>query len=93
MPITNLTGDGSYLSGGFVYSPYIPLQVTPTVLLDDFLVRTPQNSPLEDLVEGVYAEEIESGELLPVRKKPAHRRYKQMALDPDFYQTVTITNL
>ncbi len=29
----------------------------------------PKNSPLEDLVEGVYAEEIESGELEPVRPK------------------------
>lgn len=29
----------SYLEGGYVYAPYLPLYVTPSVMLDDFVTR------------------------------------------------------
>ena len=29
----------SYLEGGYVYAPYIPLYTTPAVMLDDFVSR------------------------------------------------------
>lgn len=76
----------SILDAGFIYAPYIPLVISPTVI--GAFPRT-VNSPLEDLVEGVFKEEIESGELNPLRKK----RFKKIYVNPDYFSTVTVTNL
>lgn len=95
----------SVLDAGFVYAPYIPLQVTPTVKFG----KDVPNSPLEDFVEGVFKEEIESGDLKPLRKKTSRSgmidpsdftlrkglrtRYAKKLVDPDFFGTVDVTNL
>lgn len=83
---------GSILDTGYFYSPYVPIYTTPTIVDLDELLGIQQNSPLEDLVEGIYEEEIESGELAPVRKKDRWP-YERIAVNPDFYEQVTITNL
>lgn len=57
----------SVLDTGFFYSPYIPIVKTPSFF--DKEEEVP-NSPLEDFVEQVFAEEIEKGELKPLRPKP-----------------------
>ena len=56
----------SALDAGYVYAPYIPLQSTPN-FVDPSAPREPVKTPLEEIIEGVFAEEIESGELQPVR--------------------------
>lgn len=36
--ITGYKGN-TFLETGYIYAPYIPLYVTPTITLDDFIVR------------------------------------------------------
>ncbi len=55
----------SVLDTGYIFAPYIPLMASPSVL-GAYPSITP-NSPLEDLVNGVYEEEIEAGDLSPRR--------------------------
>jgi len=83
----------SFIDVGAIYAPYIPLYITPT-----FLEKPVPNSPLEDFVEGVFQEEIESGELKPVRPDknefvvPEKFRNKRV-INPKFYEKATISNL
>ena len=86
------------LDRGYVYAPYIPLQVTPHFAFDG--PELIPNSPLEDLVNGVYEEEIESGELSPRRKKsspkelsPKTFRPSKALINPSLYSIVNVANL
>jgi len=86
----------SILDTGYIYAPYIPIQVTSTIIVP--------RSPLEELVEGVFAEEIEAGDLQPVRESPAlfnvndftirkGLRTRHVKIYPNSFSRVNITNL
>jgi len=79
----------SVLDAGFFYAPYIPFMVSPSIANAYPRIRA-QNSPLEDLVEGVFEEEIKSGELKPLRKKP---NYQKVVVNPKYYSVGTVANL
>ena len=91
----------SILDSGYIYAPYIPMVTTPTFTADDFAKKT-KNSPLEDLVEGVFEEEIKAGELKRVRKDPpadggpsrvVRNRHKITLIRPEYFSTVKIADL
>lgn len=92
----------SILDTGFVFAPYVPIQIYGGSIV-------PPNSPLEDLAEGVFAEEIESGEIKPLRSKagrpplvnpgdftlnPSIRKnYAKKLVKPEYFGETDITNL
>jgi len=67
------------LDAGYIYAPYIPLQVTPTVP-GEFFKKPEPKTPLEVFVEGVFAEEIEQGTLKPVRPEEPVNPCKEVPL-------------
>lgn len=83
----NFLGGISFLSTGYVYAPYVPLQVTPVFLAD----------------KGLEDEELtlkEARRLIAVMlrrkdydftyKKPIVSQYAKKQVNPSFYGTVTI---
>jgi hypothetical protein len=94
---------------GYVYAPYIPMAVTPTFVNPaDFNIRGEQKkTPLQEAMEEIFKEEIESGELKPIWDRPQSGLlnkkwvvYKDPTfkkggplINPDFYGTVDVTNL
>ena len=89
----------SVLDTGYVNAPYIPLSVTPG--------EPPKKSPLQELAEEIFKEEIEAGTIKPIwldqppsfdpeqftMRAGIKKRFMTKLVDPKFYGTVDITNL
>lgn len=91
------------LADGYIYAPYIPMQVTPTFL--DPRPAPEKKTPLQEIVEGIFAEEIERGELTPIwaakkqmddsfsLREAIKKRFTTKLIDPKFFGTVRVENL
>ena len=86
----------SVLDSGLIYAPYIPLQTTPG------FAAPLKPTPLETLTEGVFEEEIKSGDAKPVRPRPKvdddfslrkGLRTRIVKINPDYFGTVQIENI